>query len=761
MRLRLSAGAPPNPYPNPNPKPNQALSHCPPLTHYLRCCTALYQPGLAAASDSTVRQAGGGHRGQPYLRCKMTEAFTATLFDLLGGGGGGGGGGQQPTVVRPTDLLDCVHELMPTFRRHEQQDAQELLRLLLSVVHEQLQRPLVETEVVAAQQRLERRWRAATKEEWSDVEKQARDKELKAWKEQQAKGLYSPPPREPDPPQTSVVSTLFEGQLLSSVQCCACRQVSHTRDGCFELSLPLPGKGGDSSKTHRQHSAAANGAGGAGGGGGGGGGDSPPPTKAPRQGLGGTFNRSLSLFGINKILGHTSTGNSTTTTTGTAPPAKAGVTSLADCLEAFFATEHLSGDEQYKCGKCKSLQDCHKSLKLLHLPPVLALQLKRFRNMGGVGRKASDAISFPLTGLDLTPHYAAAQSDQSYEYELVAVVTHHGTSLSSGHYTAYVRGLDSSRPEQWYHKDDAKTTAVSAEDVQRAEAYLLFYRRTASTEHTQLCAATLRQLRARRGGAHVTPGAPPTADGGQATQPACLVSRGWLARLRCCEEPGPLTMDDVLCRHMQVDARRFVSGGQDQALAVAHAAAGCVWMPHAQWLELSARYREAAPAAAPLRLAALQPCAECASETVELQRALRDEQDLITRLDSTAVKPGEVWFIIESAWLSHWREYVIERARPDPPGPLCNWRLLSGGRTKPNLQRVKDYRGVNREVRTPPPHPLPRPFPPNHRNPPCAQVWRVFQAKYHGGPPICRHEIDLYCPPVNPPGDVKVMGPCV
>jgi hypothetical protein len=89
-------------------------------------------PGLAAASDSTVRQAGGV-RGQPYLRCKMTEALTATLLELGGGSGGGGGGGagggggggQQPTVVRPTELLDAVHELMPTFRRHEQQDAQE------------------------------------------------------------------------------------------------------------------------------------------------------------------------------------------------------------------------------------------------------------------------------------------------------------------------------------------------------------------------------------------------------------------------------------------------------------------------------------------------------------------------------------------------------------------------------------------------------------------------------------------------------------
>ena len=53
----LPAGAPANP--NPNPASGQALSHCPPLTHYLRCCTALYLPGLAAESDRTVAWRAG------------------------------------------------------------------------------------------------------------------------------------------------------------------------------------------------------------------------------------------------------------------------------------------------------------------------------------------------------------------------------------------------------------------------------------------------------------------------------------------------------------------------------------------------------------------------------------------------------------------------------------------------------------------------------------------------------------------------------
>ena len=153
------------------------------------------------------------------------------------------------------------------------------------------------------------------------------------------------------------------------------RQVSHTRDECFDLSLPLPAahKGDATGKlSQRQlgasHGAAANGtAGGAEQ-------DAPPPLKAARAGLGGTINRSLSLFGINKFLGHSSSHATAASGQPAHPSSKPGAASLADCLDAFFATEHLEGDEQYKCDHCKSLQNCHKSLKLLHLPPVLALQ---------------------------------------------------------------------------------------------------------------------------------------------------------------------------------------------------------------------------------------------------------------------------------------------------------------------------------------------------------------------------------------------------
>ena len=106
---RTAALSPPNPNYNPNSNltSGQALSHCPLLIDHMRnrSHTAL----LAAASDS-----------------KLAKALTATLLELVGGGGdGGGGGGGQQLTVDPTELFDAVHERMPAYTCHEQQDAQD------------------------------------------------------------------------------------------------------------------------------------------------------------------------------------------------------------------------------------------------------------------------------------------------------------------------------------------------------------------------------------------------------------------------------------------------------------------------------------------------------------------------------------------------------------------------------------------------------------------------------------------------------------
>ena len=85
--------------------------------------------------------------------------------------------------------------------------------------------------------------------------------------------------------------------------------------------------------------------------------------------------------------------------------------------------------------------------------------------------------------------------------------------------------------------------------------------------------------------------------------------------------------------------------------------------------------------------------------------------------------------LTQASWLKHWREYCWDASRTDPPGPVCNWRLFSNGKPRPNLQKAKDYRGVNYEV------------------------WRVFVSRYGGYPVLCRHDIDLYGTPAPLPPD--------
>ena len=74
--------------------------------------------------------------------------------------------------------------------------------------------------------------------------------------------------------------------------------------------------------------------------------------------------------------------------------------SVYDALAEFFSEEDLGGDDCYRCERCKTLQRARKGLRVLSLPPILPLSVKRFR-FGGIGRKAADRIHFPLEGLSL------------------------------------------------------------------------------------------------------------------------------------------------------------------------------------------------------------------------------------------------------------------------------------------------------------------------------------------------------------------------
>uniref|UniRef100_A0AAR2K9V4 Ubiquitin carboxyl-terminal hydrolase n=1 Tax=Pygocentrus nattereri TaxID=42514 RepID=A0AAR2K9V4_PYGNA len=164
----------------------------------------------------------------------------------------------------------------------------------------------------------------------------------------------------------SVISDIFDGSILSLVQCLTCDRVSTTVETFQDLSLPIPGKE-DLAKLHSSIHQSA-------------------PAKAgvctdtyASQGWISYIMESIRRFVVSCI-----------------PSWFWGpMVTLEDCLAAFFAADELKGDNMYSCERCKNSH-----------------------------------VSFPLEALDLKPFLAKESPSQITMYDLLSVICHHGTAGS-------------------------------------------------------------------------------------------------------------------------------------------------------------------------------------------------------------------------------------------------------------------------------------------------------------------------------------------
>jgi len=200
----------------------------------------------------------------------------------------------------------------------------------------------------------------------------------------------------------------------------------------------------------------------------------------------------------------------------TNPTAHLPLADVQQALERFISSEHL--DSGYKCEQCGKLGKATKTSKLASIPPILTLHLKRFRygtggskRRGGCadsagfsstrssGRATRGAAAHPSadfdhigpsgsakieghvrfsTVLDIKPYLTPELQQGVFQKaicRLFAVVVHTGKNSHSGHYVAYVQNVSK---KEWWKMDDAKIVRVPWNEVQSAEAYMLFYRVT-------------------------------------------------------------------------------------------------------------------------------------------------------------------------------------------------------------------------------------------------------------------------------------------
>ena len=157
------------------------------------------------------------------------------------------------------------------------------------------------------------------------------------------------------------------------------------------------------------------------------------------------------------------------------------VTSIYDCIRLHMAQEHMTGDDQAYCNRCKRHEDSVREQKLAIAPKILALTLKRFSHDGHNanmmqrmfgGNKVNVPIALPAT-LDLT-EFMAKGSIRPKPYQLIACVNHFGMVIG-GHYTACAR-----HGEVWYGFDDDDVSTLGADVISpptgNSASYMLLFR---------------------------------------------------------------------------------------------------------------------------------------------------------------------------------------------------------------------------------------------------------------------------------------------
>mmetsp|Transcript_57434 Transcript_57434/g.121874 ORF Transcript_57434/g.121874 Transcript_57434/m.121874 type:complete len:858 (+) Transcript_57434:159-2732(+) len=337
-------------------------------------------------------------------------------------------------VVPETFVTGFMSKVAPWFRRGVQEDSHEFLRLLIDAMQN------------------------SCKGARSSEEKQNANT---------AQTISSSNPSGTGKEDTEYPFRLFRGTVESKVKCSACRATSCKIDPIEDIGLDiLPLK----SCVASHH-----------------------PYASSTRGGGASMSSSRS----------------------TSPTSNFPLADVQQALERFISSEHL--DSGYKCEKCGKLGKATKTSKLASIPPILTLHLKRFRygngkrgGGGGYGeatrssRSARGGAGVELDNvgpsgsakieghvrfsavLDVKPYLTSELQRTVFQKaicRLFAVVVHSGKNSHSGHYVAYVHNVSK---KEWWKMDDARIIRVPWQEVQNAEAYMLFYRVTSHPVATRL-----------------------------------------------------------------------------------------------------------------------------------------------------------------------------------------------------------------------------------------------------------------------------------
>lgn len=154
------------------------------------------------------------------------------------------------------------------------------------------------------------------------------------------------------------------------------------------------------------------------------------------------------------------------------PPPEIKSPTLYDCFDNYVAREIMEGENAWYNETTKQKQDVYKKISFWNFPPVLVINLKRYKD---AVRKDHRLVEFPVDRELVLSRYVVSYGNLKYRYRLYATCNHHGGSIMGGHYTSCVSPANS--PGEWFHFNDTVITPMEQQMVISPQTSCLFYRR--------------------------------------------------------------------------------------------------------------------------------------------------------------------------------------------------------------------------------------------------------------------------------------------
>ncbi|XP_033151581.1 ubiquitin carboxyl-terminal hydrolase 20 [Drosophila mauritiana] len=655
----------------------QALSNLPPMTHYFINCSDLVE----YIAEQSARRCKPGGLAKSYRR--LMQDIWQDVDD-------------PKEFIAPRGILYGIRTVHPMFRGYQQHDTQEFLRCFMDQLHEELTEQvsmLPQTQNQPQYPTLQQQQPSETDDENDDEAAPASlspaseseyDTCESSMSERSAEVLLkteyfvtpcrtngsnsglpeghsvqlqqpslqhqqknaSSAEQKPIEAARSIISDVFDGKLLSSVQCLTCDRVSTREETFQDLSLPIPNRD-FLNVLHQTHSLSVQSL------------NAAETSARTNEGW---------LSWMWNMLRSWIYGPSVT---------------LYDCMASFFSADELKGDNMYSCERCNKLRTGIKYSRVLTLPEVLCIHLKRFRNDLSYSSKISSDVYFPLEGFDMRPYIHKDCKSEVAIYNLSSVICHHGT-VGGGHYTCFARNALNGK---WYEFDDQFVTEVSSEVVQSCQAYVLFYHK-----HNP-------QMKLVRDEAMTLSTSHPLCD----SDIQFYITSEWLSRLATFSEPGPINNQEMLCPHGGI-----LHSKADVISQIAVPISQPLW-------DYLYRTFGGGPA-----VNIIFECEICKRAAETLSRRQQYELNEFTKynglqneFDSTAI------YAIAMPWLRSWQQFSRGKTHKDP-GPITNEGIAAptengsqnGSATVSCVRLGSDYAQLN------------------------ARLWRFLHNIYGGGPEI-------------------------